>query len=75
MKLKRLIKSIFLILIKFNKKKERNFLKYLNKVKKIKMVKAPVKVVVRTRPTAQFAYKNIKIDENSNNISINIPKD
>ncbi|KRX04254.1 P-loop containing nucleoside triphosphate hydrolase [Pseudocohnilembus persalinus] len=39
------------------------------------MVKAPVKVVIRTRPTANFAYKNIKIDETSGYVGINIPKD
>ena len=38
------------------------------------MVKTPIKVVVRTRPTATFASKNIKIEEPSNSISINIPK-
>lgn len=39
------------------------------------MVKAPIKVVVRTRPTAYFAYKNIKIDETTGYVGINIPKD
>ena len=38
------------------------------------MVKAPVKVVIRTRPTANFAYKNIQINETTNYIGINIPK-
>ncbi|KAL4442793.1 hypothetical protein ABPG74_010682 [Tetrahymena malaccensis] len=38
------------------------------------MVKAPIKVVVRTRPTANFAYKNIQINESSNYVGINIPK-
>ena len=27
------------------------------------MVKTPIKVVVRSRPTANFAHKNIKIDD------------
>lgn len=34
------------------------------------MVKTPVKVIIRTRPSANFAYKNIKIDENSGFIGI-----
>ncbi|EGR33967.1 kinesin family member 9, putative [Ichthyophthirius multifiliis] len=38
------------------------------------MVKTPIKVVIRTRPTANFAYKNIIINENTNQISINIAK-
>lgn len=38
------------------------------------MVKTPIKVIIRTRPTANFAYKNIKIDENSGYIGITIPK-
>jgi len=38
------------------------------------MVKAPVKVIIRTRPTANFAYKNIQINETTNYIGINIPK-
>jgi len=39
-----------------------------------RMVKAPVKVIIRTRPTANFAYKNIQINETTNYIGINIPK-
>ena len=38
------------------------------------MVKTPIKVIIRTRPTANFAYKNITINENSNHIGINIAK-
>jgi kinesin family protein 6/9 len=38
------------------------------------MVKAPIKVIIRTRPTVNFASKNIQIDENSGAININIPK-
>ncbi|KAM3132186.1 hypothetical protein pb186bvf_015781 [Paramecium bursaria] len=37
-------------------------------------VKTPIKVIVRTRPTVDFAYKNIQIDENTGHIAINIPK-
>jgi kinesin family protein 6/9 len=38
------------------------------------MVKSPVKVIVRARPTVNFASKNLYIDEASSTISINIPK-
>lgn len=38
------------------------------------MVKTPIKVIVRTRPTVEFAYKNIQINENTGHIAINIPK-
>jgi len=38
------------------------------------MVKAPVKVLVRVRPTANFASKNLKIDEETGYINVNIPK-
>ncbi len=38
------------------------------------MVKSQVKVLIRVRPTNTFATKNIKIDEASGNININIPK-
>lgn len=38
------------------------------------MVKTPVKVIIRSRPTVDFAYKNITLDENTGHISINIPK-
>ena len=39
------------------------------------MVKAPIKVVIRTRPTANFASKNISVDENTGYVGITIPKD
>jgi kinesin family protein 6/9 len=39
------------------------------------MVKHNVKVVIRTRPTANFASKNLQIDPTSNHINVNIPKD
>ena len=38
------------------------------------MVKAPIKVIIRTRPTVNYASKNIEIDEASGKISVNIPK-
>jgi kinesin family protein 6/9 len=38
------------------------------------MVKTPIKVIVRTRPTVEFAFKNININENTGHIAINIPK-
>ena len=38
------------------------------------MVKTPIKVIIRTRPTSDFAYKNIIIDENANQVNVNIPK-
>ena len=37
--------------------------------------KGKVKVIIRARPTVNFASKNLAIDENSGNISINIAKD
>jgi len=39
------------------------------------MVKAPVKVFIRARPTTQFASKNITIDEEKGSILVTIPKD
>jgi kinesin family protein 6/9 len=39
------------------------------------MVKHNVKVVVRTRPTANFASKNLNLDPSLNHINVNIPKD
>ena len=39
------------------------------------MVKAPIKVIIRCRPTVQFASNNIKLDETSARIAIHIPKD
>lgn len=38
------------------------------------MVKAPVKVFIRVRPTANFAAKNLKIDEETGYVNVNIPK-
>lgn len=38
------------------------------------MVKAPIKVIIRSRPTVNYASKNIEIEENAGKISINIPK-
>ena len=38
------------------------------------MVKAPVKVLIRARPTEKFASKNINIDEEKGSILITIPK-
>ena len=38
------------------------------------MVKAPIKVIIRTRPTVNYASKNIDIDEASGKITVNIPK-
>lgn len=40
----------------------------------MQVVKTPIKVIVRTRPTVDFAYKNIQIDENTGHVAINIPK-
>ena len=34
-----------------------------------------VKVIIRTRPTVNFATKNLQIDEHSGSINVNIPKD
>jgi hypothetical protein len=39
------------------------------------MVKAPIKVIIRCRPTVQFASNNIKIDEATSRVAIHIPKD
>jgi len=39
------------------------------------MLKAPVKVFIRARPTTQFASKNITIDEEKGSILVTIPKD
>lgn len=39
------------------------------------MVKSPVKVAVRTRPTASFASQNIQIDLDKKTIDVHIPKD
>lgn len=49
------------------------FNKFLNIIKR--MVKHNVKVVIRTRPTANFASKNLQIDTTSNHMNVNIPKD
>lgn len=38
------------------------------------MVKTPIKVIIRARPTVNYASKNIIMDETNNKISINIPK-
>lgn len=38
------------------------------------MVKTPVKVMVRARPTNDFATQNIQIDESQGRIDINIKK-
>lgn len=38
------------------------------------MVKTPIKVIIRARPTVNYASKNIIMDETTNKISINIPK-
>jgi len=38
------------------------------------MVKTPVKVIVRARPTVNFASKNLKIEEDTGYINVNIPK-
>jgi len=39
------------------------------------MKKTRVNVVIRTRPTANYAYNNIKIDEHTNYVGITRPKD
>ena len=39
------------------------------------MVKSAVKVVIRTRPTANFATKNLKLDLEKKTIEVFIPKD
>lgn len=38
------------------------------------MVKTPIQVIIRARPTVNYASKNIQIEENSSKIAINIPK-
>jgi kinesin family protein 6/9 len=38
------------------------------------MVKQAVKVVIRTRPTSNFASKNMNVDVNNGTISMGIPK-
>lgn len=38
------------------------------------MVKTPIKVIIRARPTVNYASKNIMMDETNSKISINIPK-
>lgn len=38
------------------------------------MVKTPVRVIVRTRPTDNFATKNIIVNENTGKIDILIKK-
>lgn len=39
------------------------------------MVKSAVKVLIRTRPTANFASKNIDLNANTGEIKIFVPKD
>jgi kinesin family protein 6/9 len=39
------------------------------------MVKSAVKVIVRTRPTSNFASKNIDINTDTSMIDVHIPKD
>ena len=39
------------------------------------MVKSAVKVAIRTRPTANFASKNLKLDLEKKTIEVFIPKD
>ena len=38
------------------------------------MSKTPIKVIIRARPTVNYASKNITMDETNSKISINIPK-
>lgn len=38
------------------------------------MVKSPVTVIIRTRPTEEFASKNININQNTGAIKIYVPK-
>ena len=40
-----------------------------------KKVKERIKVLIRTRPTVNFASKNFLIDEATGAVKINIPKD
>jgi len=37
--------------------------------------KESIKVVIRTRPTPDFASKNINVDTNTQTVSVNIAKD
>ena len=39
------------------------------------MVKQAVKVLIRTRPTADFASKNLIIDQNKGSIQVCVEKD
>jgi hypothetical protein len=39
------------------------------------MGKSAVQVIIRSRPTVNFAAENIKVEENSGKIEVNIPKD
>ena len=39
------------------------------------MVKSAVQVIIRSRPTVNFASNNIQINEKDGKIDINIPKD
>lgn len=39
------------------------------------MVRQSVKVVVRSRPTANFASRNLNIDLEAKTIEVHIPKD
>ena len=39
------------------------------------MVKSAVQVLIRSRPTVNFASNNIKVQENSGKVEVNIPKD
>jgi hypothetical protein len=55
-------------IIKFKIIDFKNIITYFN------MVKAPIKVIIRTRPTVNYASKNIDIDEASGKITVNIPK-
>ena len=37
-------------------------------------MKSPIEIFIRTRPTNNFANKNIKINEEKGTVKINIPK-
>ena len=39
------------------------------------MVKSSIKVAIRTRPTANFASKNLKIDLDQKTVEVYMPKD
>ena len=39
------------------------------------MVKSAVQVLIRSRPTVNFASNNIKIEEQSGKVEVKIPKD